>query len=171
MSDTFGPVLQAILAEALAALDAAGRRPGLSFIQPGLQVAFDNCCENEGQLWVRLIQAFPAGGPRSGPFPTADMVQACGVSALAARIGLGTVRCAHVVNDGGAPPSGDDMTSDALGIFADSSILLAAIEEPISKLRLVKKALVTTWTPVGPSGGCAGGEWEFVALIDDCSAV
>jgi hypothetical protein len=169
MSDTFTPVLQDILD---ATCERFGdRRPSLVFIAPGASVAWDNCCENDGQLWIRVIRVHPTAGPRGGPFPSLDTVQACGIVQLALTVGLGAVRCAHTVTDGGEPPSGDDMTADSMNIFMDASDLLAAAMAGIPSVKRVRKLLVGAWTPAGPTGGCAGGEWELTLLIDNCAAV
>lgn len=171
-TDLVGPTLEQILACAKAALDDAGTPVGLAFVAPGSQVAHDNCCEGGGQLWVRLIQLYPTAGSRGPAFPQNDTAQLCGVNALAARIGVGVVRCAHTLDDDGTPPSGEDMTGDALAITQDASTLLQALLCCVPTIPSQKgkpPAKIGVWTPQGPSGGCAGGEWELTVALGTCS--
>lgn len=150
------------------ALDGCGRSVGRAFLAVG-DVAHDNCCEDEGQLWVRLIEAYPSASGTT-PFPAqATNAQPCGIKILAARVAVGIVRCAHTLDDQGNAPTAEELTFDALGATADASILLSAIQccdvltrSPVQALRIGR------WTASGPQGGCVGGEWELVLGLDNC---
>lgn len=158
-ADSLGPRLERVLTAAETALTECSRPVGLVHLAPGAQVAWDNCCEDGGQLWVRVIEVYPSGRP----FPARDSEQQCGLTTIAARVGLGAIRCAHVVGDNGIAPSAAQMTSDALGATADMSVLLGVLECEVEKPYKIDR-----WRPLGPQGGCAGGEWEFIIGLDWC---
>lgn len=164
--DLLGPTMGALLDCAEDALIENGRPAALVHLVPGLQVAWDNCCEGEGQLWVRVLQVYPTGGP-AAPFPQQDVGQSCGVAHLAAVLGVGVVRCVHTLDDQGDPPTGQEMTGDALGMTADMAILLGAIECCfIADRRPTPR--VGVWTPQGAQGGCGGGEWQLTVGVSAC---
>lgn len=164
--EQLGPALLGVLAAAQAALEACNRPVGLAHLAPGSSVAWDNCCEGYGQLWVRVLDMFPSGRP----FPTTDLTQPCdGLTLLGVRVGVGVVRCAHTLSDDGNPPSAEQMTADTLGSTADATALLHAIECDIPQIRQVRASRLVNWLPQGPSGGCAGGEWEILLGLDDCT--
>src|SRR3546814_5550208 len=63
--DTLSPEMWALLNCANGALEEAGVPVGKAFLNPGLTVPDDNCCD--GQLAVRVIERFP-----SRTFPAID---------------------------------------------------------------------------------------------------
>lgn len=168
--EQLGPALLGILAAAYNALEDCGRPVGLAHLAPGTEVAWDNCCPDDGasaggQLWVRVITMFPSGRP----FPGTDLSQPCdGLTMIGVRVGVGVVRCCHTLDDDGEPPTAEQMTADTLGTTADANALLHAIECDIPQLPQVRAARLVSWMPQGPSGGCAGGEWEIIIGLDDC---
>lgn len=164
--DLLGPIMSDLLECADKALQEHGRPARLVHLAPGQQVAWDNCCDGQGQLWVRVISAHPSVGPNA-PFPAVDAQQSCGVSALAAVLGVGVMRCAHTIDDRGDPPSASEMTADTLDTTRDMSILLRAVQccflpdrRPTPK--------VGQWTPQGVMGGCVGGEWQVTVPVGVC---
>lgn len=161
-TDLFGPVLQTLLDCCHDALAGCDRDVGRAFIAPGANVAWDDCCD--GQLWVRLATAFPSGRP----FPNPDTQQPCGITVLAARIAIGIVRCAAVVDDDGVAPAPDVLTGDANGVTTDASILLSAIQCCALPGISEQAVRIVSWTPSGPQGGCVGGEWEIIVGLDNC---
>lgn len=156
--DIFGPLLTEFLACANAALSPA---PGRALVAPGLDVAWDDCCE--GQVWVRLITVQPSGRP----FPQFDAAQQCGATLWAATIGIGVVRCVSVVDDQGRAPTPAQLNADSVQMTADMDALREAIQCCMAvNDRLVK---FSRWDALGPQGGCAGGEWQVVAALDNCA--
>ena len=147
------------------ALIDCGNPVGLATLAPGTTVAWDNCCEPGGQLYVRLVEVFPTAGTTAA-FPSIDSQQQCGVSMLAAQLAVGVIRCAHTVDDEGNPPTAQEMTVDALKTTEDMSSLLQAItccwgpEQRQWKL--------SNWTPQGVRGGCVGGEWTVYVAVSPC---
>ncbi len=159
------PLLDLLLC-AETALDDCGRPVDLVTIAPGQSVAWDNCCEDGGQLYVRVVEVFPTGGTTAA-FPSIDTQQQCGVSMLAAQIAVGVIRCAHTIDDDGNPPSAAEMTADALGTTADMTILLDAIQCCFGPQQ--KHFKVSNWTPQGVRGGCVGGEWNLYVAVGPCA--
>jgi hypothetical protein len=153
--DLIGPILASMLGCADSALDPA---PGRALVVPGLLPAWDSCCD--GQVWVRLMSltADLAGGQPSQRPPLM----------WRATIGCGVLRCAAVVDDQGHAPPAEVLTAEALALSADRAALEAAIQCEMPGVSNVMRIELIRWDPVGPEGGCAGGEWQFQTLVDNC---
>jgi hypothetical protein len=148
------PHLDYALACASTAL--AANPPGRAFVAPGQEVAWDDCCD--GQLHVRLISL----GPDNALQTRKASGQPCGPEFWIATIGLGIVRCAHTVDDEGNAPTPGQISSDANDMTGDLTALLDAIT------CCIRPTSITGWTPVGPLGGCHGGEWVYTVRIPAC---
>lgn len=132
----------------------------IQFLAPGEQVAWDNCCEDGGgggQLWVRCVQVVPG-------WPNRDAEQKCGVRLATAVLGVGVIRCAHTLDDQGNPPTAEEMTGDATRIMEDMEDMFSGIS---SNFEFVHK--LGQWIPLGPDGGCAGGEWTVNVRLQPCA--
>lgn len=156
--------LKEAMADLLNAVDVEMRHDtALQFLAPGAEVAWDNCCEGDGgvggQLWVRLISVHPAA-----PFPRIDNEQKCGVTFLAATLGVGVVRCAHTLDDQGNPPTADQMTGDTNRLIDDMDDIMSGIQTNYDWHNKLG-----TYTSVGPDGGCAGGEWTVTVRLQPCT--
>lgn len=158
----FLPTMEALLACAEERFTADGRLPGRRFIRPGgLPATWDDCCSDGGQLWVRLLAVFP-----SRNFPTPDSTAVC-PDQLAARLAIGTIRCAHVIGDDLDPPTVAEMTEDAAKVTLDASALLCVLTE-CAALQTLGRPLIGSWTGLGPRGGCVGGEWTVTTALNVC---
>lgn len=136
--------------------------PDRAFIQPGGQVAWDDCCDCDGercggQLWVRVVRAHP-----SNPYPVKSIAVIPCADDFATQLGLGIVRCVHTMDDDGSPPTAEQLTLEAHQAVCDMAALLKAIE--CCSDDIDQTVVVDQWLPLGASGGCAGGEW--VAYTD-----
>lgn len=162
--DPFAPPMQAILTCAEEALTADDRPVGLASLTPGGIPAHDNCCNGPagGQLWVRLAGAFPSGNP----FPQPDTTARC-PTGLAVQIAVGVIRCVHTISDNMAFPTAEEMTADALGITQDAATILDVLRccAPDDRWAI----MIGRWNPLGPLGGCAGGEWTATLAVDLCA--
>lgn len=139
------------LADALAvAAGALSPAPARAAVVPGLPV-WDECCS--GFVWTRLIGLAPGPGQtRNRPCP--------GLWNLT--MGVGVLRCARTVDDSGRVPSAAEITADAMAVHTD-------LEDIHSALKCWMPALnLDGWAPLGPDGGCAGGEWTCVGTVDLC---
>lgn len=157
--DTLGPALESLRDAAVEVLEECGREVGLVTLAPGAEVAWDNCCEGGGELWVRVLDITPM--PQGS--------QPCNITDLRARVGLGIVRCVHGLNDEGAPTS-EDMTGDTLTMTADAEALLRAIRGWEGTKQVTLQTLtVESGTPQGPSGYCGGWEWVLTFRYQMCA--
>lgn len=162
LPDVLSPAMSNLLACANGALIEAGVPAGKTFLNPGLEVPWDNCCEDEGQLWVRVLQMYP-----SRTLPTPDQTAAsCNPMFWTAQLGVGTMRCAHTVDDDFNFPTQQEMTSDALVMTRDAALLETAIrccwQPPMEKF------IIQQWVPMTTEGGCAGGEWVLFVALPSC---
>lgn len=147
--DLIYPVLESMVIKAFEGLDPI---PGRMIVAPGLEVAWDDCCD--GQVWTRLIQLLPMvqqGAP------------GCGVVGWQATIGLGIVRCVATVNDSGQAPSAGQITADASQMTSDIDVLREVIT--CNTFQPLERLVPTGWVPLGPLGGCAGGEWTMTGTL------
>ena len=159
-ADLIGPLLGRVLDEAYSVLDP---KPSRKALYSGSQVAWDDCCE--GQVWVRLVAMEPVtGDPRQN-----RAMGPCGVLMWRATIGVGILRCAAVLNDDGSAPSPTVLTAETLTMTSDMSALAQAISCSIpTNIKGLMKMQVIRWDPLGPDGGCVGGEWTVQALVNTC---
>jgi hypothetical protein len=157
--DTLGPTLGSLRDAVVAGLADCDQEVGLVTLAPGAEVAWDNCCEGGGQLWVRVISATP------NPQPS----QPCDITDLRVRVGVGIVRCMHGLSDEGAPTS-EQMTGDTLAMTGDADIMLRAIRDWDPGRWVPPKTLVVeSGVPLGPSGFCGGWEWTLSFRLLLCS--
>ena len=163
-ADPEGVQAAVLLSHVLEALDGAGASVCRSFVVPGLSVPWDECCPcsnyREGQAWVRISQvqatdAFPGG---AGP-------HRCAPKQYAVDLAVGVLRCAHTIDDAGNAPSASTITDDAGKVSRDRAILRDAIIGPYFGDLEPGDAVLRTWSPLGPSGGCVGGEWTLATRV------
>lgn len=152
--DLVGPAMQGVLDCVDAALTDS---VGLKTLVPGGEVAWDNCCEDGGELYVRLISTTPAGQQPN-----------CAPTHWNALLGVGIVRCAHSLTDQGFPTAAQ-MTGDARKMTQDQIDIyegLICCAESVTQIQ--KKPTIGTWNPVGALGTCAGGEWQVTVNVGTC---
>lgn len=130
------------------AWDALDRKPGRSIIQPGLSVAWDDCCD--GQLWVRINGATPVYQGNSDCSVALDVTYAVGI-----------IRCVHSLSDRGKAPTQGQITTDGLDMIDDMCRIYSALDG----VKLGHRLTLGAWTPMGPNGGCAGGEWAVATRL------
>jgi len=138
------------------AVDALDPKPGLVFVQPGGEVAWDNC-DCDGQAWSRVITVAPVQGPilaRGIP---------CGIQWWDIQLAVGVLRCVATVDDRGKAPTATQITADGKRFADDASTLLQAVTCAPSTRS------VAGLTPLGPLGGCAGSEVAFTVRVNACA--
>lgn len=166
--DLFQPVMAALLTCAHDALIENDRPVGRVQLAPGIETAWDNCCEDSGQLSVRLVQVYPTAGVNTS-FPGQDTRPSCAPTLLAARLEVEVIRCAHTLDDGGVAPSAARVTEDANNTTWDASILFQALMCCLSDgVQGVHTWVIDRWDPKGVSGGCAGGAWQLLVAVGHC---
>lgn len=142
------------------AVEAVDPIPGRVLLAPGAEVAWDSCCD--GQLWVRVVSVQDAS-ELTGVVRRAD--GSCPTSVWEVGLGVGVLRCSPSVDDRGRAPSASALSENAAQIAQDmlalSRALLCCAELP--------RPRGLSWTPLGPEGGCAGGEWTFSVRLPACA--
>jgi hypothetical protein len=146
-------LLDHYLAVAVAALDPT---PGKVFVQPGGEVAWDQC-DCDGQAWSRLLEVAPVvGSTKANGMP-------CGILYWNLQMAVGVLRCVAVVNDRGVAPAAAKITADGHKFGADAANLLQAVVCDPQTVAIVGV------TPLGPLGGCAGSEVLFSVRVQACA--
>lgn len=151
-----------MLTAALECAAAGLTRPaGRVALYPGGEVAWDQC-DCDGQLWVRLTEMERAGdGDRNGT--------PCGPLLWKATLGVGVIRCVGTLDDQGNSPPTNRLNMDTLQMTQDMSDLAVAMTCCLSPQLEESRLQMLTWNPLGPQGGCAGGEWVFTVLVSTAS--
>lgn len=154
MSD-LSALLDDLLAAASTALIDAGQSAAHEVIVLG-DVAWDDRCG--GYLYVRLAGSVPLGGNHR-----------CAVPLVSHTIYVGVLRCVEVVSDDGTPPSTQTITNEAMIGIADQGALRKMLTCDFDWAPYGNDKKFIGWSPLGPDGGYAGGEWQIeVRLIPDC---
>lgn len=152
-TDRIGPLVQEYVDAAYAALPV---KPGrVITMQPGEEVAWDFTCEG-GQLHARIVTIQP------GPTVARANGLPCGIPHWDVTVGLGLLRCIAVVNDKGKAPSDAAVSADGQLMLDD----LATLQEVVTCVGQTRQVLA--WSPLGPQGGYAGGEFTFVVRLNSC---
>lgn len=158
--DRIGPIMAEYVTAAIASFPE-GKVPGrIITYQPGEEVAWDGCCD--GQLAMRLI-----GLDLSAPQANAQGL-ICGGKWWNARLGLSLIRCVASLDTDGKRariPSADAITDDGAQMLAD----IATLQDVVMCLGKTAAAPAPAWVPLGPNGGCAGGEWQFTVRVPVCA--
>lgn len=137
-------------------LDAVNARLAAphAFIAPAAEVAHDHCCDGMVAVRVtRIAPRQPPGGAGRAVAPSPNDH----ISGLLVTVGVQHVRCVEVVDDRGIPPDASAIHADGQAVLADAEKVMQAL---LCDLDSKYRPRLLVWTPIGPSGGCAGGEWE-----------
>ena len=153
------PALSALLSSAY---DHLPHKPARTLLAPGGEVAWDDCCE--GQLWVRVTSVSQAYiTPRGGGAAASQ----CQPVRWDLSLAVGILRCAAVLDDDGNAPTPRAITADAAEMVEDmGSLADAVICHDSTDL---ERVTLGSWTPLGPQGGCHGGEWAVTATVLVCA--
>lgn len=124
-------------------------------IWPGAEVAFDNCCEGNGQAWVAL-----QNGWLTDQYPRQDSGSPapCKNDSMAQTIEVGVLRCVGTGNC-----DCDCKEQNAIDIIIDFEALLQGViccfwdqqAEDCGSVEGIR------WKFIGPQGGCAGSSITF----------
>ena len=139
-----------------------------TFIAPGSTPAWDVCCEceqdAEGMAWVQLNSVFP-----TDDFPDIQTdAMRCPPSGYGAEVAVSILRCASVMDDHGRPPSSDRLTAEARKLARDRSIMLEAVRCCYLQDADPGSYVIGSWVPLGPDGGCVGGQFSLTIAVDAC---
>lgn len=144
--------LDALLSCVCEALTNEGAGPTCSCaLYAGEEVAWDTCgmCDDNlcGMGYVRVVDAF-----QSSTFPLPDDPQDTCPGPLTVQVAVGALRCVPLPDEDGTLPAAEEITESSLALIADMMALFSAA-------LCCDGARVGNWEPLGPQGGCAGGEW------------
>lgn len=128
----------------------------------GGEVPWDECgdggCSNkDGMLWAKLIGVNPVSG-QSTSTKCADYLWTAEV---------GVVRCIAGVTTNGVPGMGL-IEADANRQVTDADAIFTALTCGLAPDSLLADVELTSWSPLGPSGGCAGGAWTMRGRLSVC---
>jgi len=154
--DLIGPLLTGLLDCAAAALNPP---VGRVLVAPGQLVAYDDCCA--GMVWTRLISL--DSGVASSKMGATNF-DPCGLR-WNASVGVGALRCSATMDDRGAVAAPAAMTAEALQVTADEAALCQAVY--CCNLLPLNRTQIQRWDPLGPDGGCVGGEWTLVLQVNN----
>lgn len=171
MPDPVLPLAERLLACLCNALEDSHRGPVCACcLHPGSVVPMDYCdCEcagGQGQAWVRVARIYPTGA--RFPSQTFD-IQPCqqAVPSWAVELVMGVYRCIATIDDEGRPPDCAQVTDDAVALMSDAAAMRQAAMccFPDGGDTAV---VVGEYTPIGPSGGCGGGQLSVTVQAYDC---
>jgi hypothetical protein len=125
----------------------------------GESPAWDYCGECQGDKcgmgYITVQSVFP-----SSQFPEADPLTQC-AAPFAAAITIGALRCYPSMSENGDLPTEDEMLEAFLATNADMGAMLEAIQ----CCSALEEYALGAWSPLGPTGGCAGGEWTLTVAL------
>jgi hypothetical protein len=164
--DPLWPRLDLLLGCLEAALEAAEVPACRTFVHPGASAPWDACGGTEGgaegQAWVAVERMLPV--------PSQDQSQRIGPVEFAAEIVVGVLRCAATVDDQGNPPTVAAVMADAQKQTRDAAILrdvlLCCYQQTTDASP--GEFRMGGWEPLGPLGGCVGGQWRATILVPAC---
>lgn len=128
----------------------------------GGEVPMDSCetsCGNgrNGMLWANLVGVNQI--PQAGDGP-------CQAWTWTAQIGV--YRCVAVLGADGSIPSKDAIEADSTQQAADADAIYAALVCCVYRPETLRDVTLSSWAPVSPQGGCAGGSWTVTGRLEDC---
>lgn len=160
--DRLGPLMEALLAAVRNQLTECGIPVCRVFLSTAAQPPWDVCCECSegiGQLWVSVDRVEPILG--TGQTKCGNIWQAS--------VWVGILRCALTVEEGGAIPDPDDLSTEALDVLGDRLAIVQAMRceweiEP-------DDWTMGPWQSLGPQGGCVGGRQNIQLRFADPKCV
>ncbi|MDN3056845.1 hypothetical protein PH213_20285 [Streptomyces sp. SRF1] len=155
--------------------------PCRACVIPGA-VAWDGCdaiegCGGDGgapgQLTVSVARIYPAGQNFPAEDRTVQGVRGCTPPPLtAAELIITLLRCAPVVDEGGCPPSCEELTEAARAVHVDAATVYSALWCCLPGLgpnpRRPRRFTVGGQRIIGPEGGCVGLEQRVTVALPGC---
>ena len=138
-----------------------------SFLYSGASVSWDVCGRasdgSEGQAWVAVQSVTPTDA-----FPSPAPPHRCPPAEYAAEMIVGLLRCAATVDDQGRPPDPAALTDEFDRVGRDRAILREAILCCLADDLEPGEWQLGSWTPLGPQGGCVGGQQVVTVRAPAC---
>lgn len=133
-------------------------------IAAGQEVAWDSCCQ--GMLYARLDNIVPFVADM-GSGPIVGFNRGCSVPYWLVTVTVGILRCVDTVDDDGAPPSDNTLTTEGVRYAFDMAALASAARSLMSNDGSPVDSIVGM-VGLGPMGGCAGGEMTVTMKLAAC---
>ncbi|MEU4406186.1 hypothetical protein AB0F88_16820 [Streptosporangium sp. NPDC023963] len=138
----------------------------------GANVAADLCCDcgdGNGQAWVRVAEIWPTTA--TWPQRLAQM-EKCPLNLWAVELEMGAYRCAAKIDNRGRFPSAARLTRDAEVVMDDAAAMRRAanccFRTSEAARQSARRFIVGGWRPLGPEGGCVGGQMSVTVSAYDC---
>lgn len=144
----------------LAAVSSRFPDAGRTLLQPGAVPAWDDCCDR--QITVRVL-GVTSLRPQGVTNRVAGFDPSCGQRWTIA-IGVQVIQCVSVPDDRGRAPTPQALTQEANSVLADAELVFKTLTCDLDTDRY--RVTVVEWMPLGPEGGCAGGEWRVELEVD-----
>ncbi|MBA9005943.1 hypothetical protein [Thermomonospora cellulosilytica] len=140
-------------------------------VYPGATVPVDHCCgceEGEGQAWVQVRRIYPTTAARF-PQPSTTLEPCDAAGGWGMELVMGVYRCVSVLDDQGNPPSCADVFDDAEKLLSDAAAMRQALAccFPYTGNDGLD-VMAGEYTPMGPDGGCAGGQQTVYVRFTEC---
>lgn len=138
-----------------------------SFLAPGGTPPLDQCCDcaaGQGMAYVQIDRVAPTDNfpvQQTGAMRTPPAEQIV-------ELNIAVIRCAAVVDDQGRAPSSERMTADALKVQRDRAIVDEAIRCCFLGDADPGTFVIGAFTPIGPTGGCVGGNTGLTLVGPFC---
>ena len=144
-----------------------GGTPAKTLVGHG-EVSWDECCA--GFAYVRLVRLFPA----DGVLDAADQTRCR--TGLAADMELAVLRCAPMPTEtmnSMEPPTDEEQTAAARAVAEDGIAMMATLSALAAAWADVRylTAVLGSWTPLGPTGGCMGGVVPFTVELPSTARI
>ena len=166
---TYWPLVAALTACLCTNLESTiGGPPGRCCAIPGGAVVLDDCCN--GTAWVRMDRVDTV------PFRSRDVEQPvfgwsgapCGPNLARIVLGVGVMRCAATMDENGTPPDCERLAFEMQRWLSDMDALYATAlccqDDTVEVFSIDPLAMA----PLGPAGGCVGGELTVAYTVDLC---
>lgn len=168
--DNLNAKMEAIKDCVEAALVDCNRPVCRSSLKPGAEefIPWDNCCEcsnGEGELWVGVNRVWPSD---NFPFQVTGTERPCSFLAYAAELSIGVMRCSLALTDSGEAPTTERMEAEVAKMTADRAAVGQAIRCCYGPTVEKGEYLIGSWVPLGPNGGCVGGQQSLTITFLDC---
>lgn len=148
-------------------VNTIGGPPGRCCALPGSAVVLDDCCD--GTAWVRMerVDTIPAGTSSIDRPASSWGGQPCGPNLVRIVLGIGVMRCAAGLDEAGVPPTCERLEWEMQRWLSDMDAIYrtAACCEADVDVFAVDPLVMA---PLGPAGGCVGGELTVAYTVDLC---
>ncbi|REF00618.1 hypothetical protein [Thermomonospora umbrina] len=117
-------------------------------------------------MWVRLQRIYPTTSPWPQEATTPLPCSAGG--AWAAELVMGVYRCVAAVDDNGDPATCEQVFNDAEKLLSDAAAMRQAALCCFPATEEGPDVLAGEYRPIGPNGGCGGGQMLVTVRFTEC---